>query len=61
MTEKYLKVSEVAQKLNIKQRSIYGYIESGQLEAFRFGKKNIRVSETAIEDFLKRKKIIINS
>lgn len=52
MNEKHYTVAEVAERLQVCQRTIYRAIKNGELKANRLGRA-IRISETALSDFLK--------
>ncbi|MGM0409269.1 MAG: helix-turn-helix domain-containing protein [Bacillota bacterium] len=49
-----LKVSEIAEKLNVSRQSVYKYINEGKLKSIKF-EGNIRVKEKDLEKFLKQK------
>lgn len=50
--KKYLSVSEVAKLLDIGERTVYRYIESGALKAVKIG--GWRIYEEDLKDFVKR-------
>ena len=47
---------EICEILNVSRKTITKYITSGELKAIRLGNK-IRVTETALEEFLESKSI----
>ena len=52
MKDKLLTIKEVAKYLRVSERSVLRYIEAGRLKAVKVG--YWRVSEKALEDFIKR-------
>lgn len=50
--EKYLTVTEVAERLQVHWQSVLTYIKNGELEAVKLG-RGYRISEEAIEAFIK--------
>lgn len=52
--EKYLSVSEVAEQLQVHWQSVLNYIKRGELEAVKLG-RGYRISEKAIEEFIKKR------
>lgn len=53
MEEKLLSVSQTAEKLGVKNGSIYKFIREGQLQCFRFG-RCIRISRGDLSTFASR-------
>jgi putative molybdopterin biosynthesis protein len=51
MESNFYTVEEVSKKLKITKLSIYRYIKSGKLKAYRIG-KNIRISEENLNKFI---------
>ena len=51
--------SEVAEKLNLSEKTIRNLIESGELEAHKFGRV-FRISEEQFNDFIEKSKTNIN-
>lgn len=49
--EKYLTVTEVAERLQVHWQSVLTYIKNGELEAVKLG-RGYRISEQAIEEFV---------
>ena len=47
-----LTVNQVAEKLQVHQATVRGWIREGKLETIRFGGRNVRVEEKALETFL---------
>lgn len=52
--EKYLTVTEVAKRLQVHWQSVLTYIKNGELEAVKLG-RGYRISEKAIEEFVKKR------
>lgn len=52
--EKYLTVTEVAERLQVHWQSVLTYIKNGELEAVKLG-RGYRISEQAIEEFIKKR------
>lgn len=52
MKDKLLTIKEVAKYLRVSERSVLRYIEAGRLKAVKVG--YWRVSEKALEDFIKQ-------
>jgi len=50
--DKFLTIKEVAEKLQIGERSVYRYIESKKLKAVKIG--FWRIEKKSLEDFIKR-------
>jgi excisionase family DNA binding protein len=55
--ESWFKVKELAQKLGLHEMTVRRYIKNGQLEAEKFGKRSVRVSESALLAFLAANRI----
>lgn len=53
MEEKYYSVKEVCEILHRDRRTIYAYIRSNQLKAYKPGKKNFLIAESDLNDFIK--------
>lgn len=51
--EKLYTVNEVCEILHKTRRTIYFYIRSNQLKAFKPGKKNFLIAESDLNDFIK--------
>lgn len=51
--------SEVAEKLNLSEKTIRNLIESGELEAHKFGRV-FRISEEQLDNFIEKSKTNIN-
>lgn len=51
--KKYLRVKEVAKRLDIGERTVYRYIESGALKAVKIG--GWRIDEKDLRDFIKHR------
>lgn len=54
LMEKYLTVTEVAERLQVHWQSVLTYIKNGELEAVKLG-RGYRISEQAIEEFVKKR------
>ena len=54
MNKKFYTVAEVAEILKVHWQSIHNYIKRGELEAVRLG-RGYRISEQALNDFIKSK------
>lgn len=52
--EKYLTVTEVAERLQVHWQSVLTYIKNGELEAVKLG-RGYRISEQAIGEFIKKR------
>jgi len=52
--EKYYSVTEVAERLQVHWQSILTYIKNGELEAVKLG-RGYRISDDAIQEFLKKR------
>jgi excisionase family DNA binding protein len=49
-----LTVAEVAKEMKVSQKTVYRWIESGQLRVARFGRKTYRVFEDDLKKFIKK-------
>jgi len=49
-----LTIDEVAQVLKVSKRTVYRWIESGDLKTARLGRKTYRVFESDLRKFLKK-------
>lgn len=49
--ETYFTVEEVAERLKVSRMSVYRWIKTGQLDAYKLGGE-FRISEEAVERFL---------
>ena len=52
-----LKVEEVANRLGMDSRTVQRLINDGKLPAFRFAKREFRVNETDLDEFIKNSKV----
>ncbi len=52
--EKYLTVTEVAERLQVHWQSVLTYIKNGELEAVKLG-RGYRIGEQAIGEFIKKR------
>lgn len=55
----YLKVSAVADFLNISQMTVYRLVHSGELPAVRFG-KSVRITEADMEQYCQSAAVVIH-
>jgi len=52
----WLNTAETAKRLGVTPRTLYRFIDDGQLPAYRFGRV-IRLKETEVEEFIERCRI----
>lgn len=52
----WLNTAETARRLGVTPRTLYRFIDEGQLPAYRFGRV-IRLKETEVEEFIDRCRI----
>ena len=52
----WLNTAETARRLGVTPRTLYRFIDDGQLPAYRFGRV-IRLKETEVEEFIDRCRI----
>lgn len=52
----WLNTAKAAQRLGVTPRTLYRFIDDGQLPAYRFGRV-IRLKETEVEEFIERCRI----
>ena len=52
----WLNTAETARRLGVTPRTLYRFIDEGQLPAYRFGRV-IRLQETEVEEFIERCRI----
>lgn len=55
--DKMLKIKEVAERLNVTERTVRNYIADGYLKAIRLNggkKQTLRVTEEALQEFLEK-------
>ncbi len=55
--EKLMTAQEVADWIRVHVKTVYRWIQSGELEAVRFGTRTYRVRESVFKQFLKQKGI----
>lgn len=55
LTEKFLSPAEVAEMLCIDVRTVYKWARTGDLEAYKVGKRALRFEKSAIIKMLRRK------
>jgi excisionase family DNA binding protein len=51
--ERYYTPAEIAERLKVTPRTVYRWLESGELRAIRFTRE-YRISEADVEDFISR-------
>lgn len=56
----WLNTAETAKRLGVTPRTLYRFIDDGQLPAYRFGRV-IRLKETEVADFIERCRIVPGS
>ncbi len=49
--DKMLRIGEVADRLDVSNRTVFRWLEQGSLKAHRFG-RNLRISSSDLESFL---------
>ena len=54
--DKMLRVGDVAERLNVSERTVFRWLKSSDLTGHRFG-RNLRISEADLEQFLAAAKI----
>lgn len=54
MTDRLLKVAEVAERLSVTDSTVYRWIDDGSLPAISVGPKSTRVRESDLEELLAR-------
>jgi excisionase family DNA binding protein len=52
VTERYFTVKQVAERLNVSERTVWRWIRSGQLRVHRF--RSVRIAESDLKDFIDR-------
>lgn len=50
--EKFYKPSDVAEKLQISEQTIYKHIKLGKLKAVKVGNRYLRVSQSSLSEYL---------
>ncbi len=56
----WLNTAETARRLGVTARTLYRFIDDGQLPAYRFGRV-IRLKESEVADFIERCRIVPGS
>lgn len=56
MAREWLTVSELAQEFRFSPSTVTRWIEAGELEAFRVGRRSWRVSREAVEAYLAQRR-----
>lgn len=51
--ENTLTVHQVASRLNVSARTVWGWIAEGKLAAIKMGKRTTRVRESSVSDFIR--------
>jgi excisionase family DNA binding protein len=54
--ENYLKLREIAERLQVSDRTVTRWIKDGKLRAYKFANE-YRITETDLKDFLERHRI----
>jgi excisionase family DNA binding protein len=49
--ERYATLPEVAERLKVSRRTVYRWIKSGELDAYKFANE-YRITESALKEFL---------
>ena len=52
MDDTYLKVSEVAKRLQVTRQAIYNWIAEGRLKAVKIGGKSVRITLSSLNEFI---------
>lgn len=52
MNETYFTVREIAEKFRVSRQAVYDWIEAGQLQAVRIGRR-VRIAESALAGFVR--------
>lgn len=53
--ERMLTVKEVAQRLNVSERQVRMWVETGELARFRIGLRGYRIPESSLAEFVARR------
>jgi excisionase family DNA binding protein len=56
MQEKMFTVQQVAQQLQVSDRTVRNWVERGELRVFRIGKRGYRIAESDLISFIERRK-----
>ena len=57
--KEYFSIQEIAKRFGVCRMTIYRLLMSGEIESIRIGQK-LLIHESAIADFIERKKVIAN-
>jgi len=55
MEEHYLKVDEVAERLNVSKMTVYRLIHSGGIECFKAGPRAFRIPARALNEYIENR------
>jgi len=53
---KLLNLKEAADQMGVHKMTVYRMVKRGDIPSFRIGKKNIRVSQTDVEDYIQTRR-----
>lgn len=56
MQERMFTVQQVAQQLQVSDRTVRNWVERGELRVFRIGKRGYRIAEFDLIEFIERRK-----
>ena len=56
MKEKIYSVKEIKNHFGVSRQSVWNWIRSGNLKAFKFGLKEWRIKESELKKFIENKK-----
>jgi|GraSoi2013_115cm_1033766.scaffolds.fasta_scaffold805791_1 excisionase family DNA binding protein len=56
MQERMFTVQQVAQQLQVSDRTVRNWVERGELRVFRIGKRGYRIAESDLIEFIERRK-----
>jgi len=56
MQERMFTVQQVAQQLQVSDRTVRNWVERGELRVFRIGKRGYRIGESDLIEFIERRK-----
>jgi excisionase family DNA binding protein len=54
--EQYLTIPEVAERFRVTRKTVYRWIETGELHGIRF-KRAYRIAESDLQDFIERHRV----
>ena len=53
--ERYLTLSEIAERLKVSRRTVYRWVKDGDLNAYKFANE-YRITESDLKDFLEHRR-----